>query len=292
MALVIPLLFSFILYRIAQFLSIYIRPSTLPRYRHGTQPWALITGASDGIGLGLAFELASHGFSLILHGRNLSKLEGVKAEILKQYPKIEIRIFVYNATDTTPFADTKLEEIIKGLHLTILVNNVGMGYETHSPQDIDSLINLNLRFPVQLTHFLRPTLIANSPSLILNMGSLSDMGMPWLSVYSGSKAFLMSWSTAIAGELSAEGKDVQVLALRIGDVNSAGNPRIEKLITPGSREMAKMCLARVGVGKRVVTGYIVHGFLRNVVLALPQRMRERILVDELKGRRAAWGKTK
>lgn len=60
------------LYRLSKFLYVHLRSSSLSRYHH-PNAWALVTGASDGIGLRFAEQLASHGFNVALHGRNLDK---------------------------------------------------------------------------------------------------------------------------------------------------------------------------------------------------------------------------
>lgn len=88
---------SILALRLYNFIRLYTRSSDLERYRHKEghkEPWALITGSSDGIGLAFAYELASAGFNVILHGRNLSKLENAKKSIAQEHPSRSIRIIV------------------------------------------------------------------------------------------------------------------------------------------------------------------------------------------------------
>ncbi|TVY88379.1 Very-long-chain 3-oxoacyl-CoA reductase, partial [Lachnellula willkommii] len=216
-----------LLFKTARFIHIYTRPSSLPRYLHtspsGQSPWALVTGASDGIGRGYAHELASHGFNIILHGRNPYKLSSVQASILAAHPKTQTRLMVLDATTcSAPDIAAAVKELAcAGLHVTVLVNNVGTGttpsghvfanFEDEDASDIDAIINTNARFPALITHFVLP--ILQTPALILTMASISDVGSPYISVYSGTKAFDSSFSKALRREMIAEGRDVEVLAV-------------------------------------------------------------------------------
>ncbi|KAG9231649.1 hypothetical protein BJ875DRAFT_111348 [Amylocarpus encephaloides] len=138
----------------------YLRSLSLERYHYqstnGTPPWAVITGASDGIGKGYAHELARQNFNLILHGRNESKLNDVAASIKTTYPNIKIRLVL---SDACKYGCGSLHEMkhivdtIQVLHVTILTNNVGTGtrptgnvfsdFEHDNPSDIDAIINTN-----------------------------------------------------------------------------------------------------------------------------------------------------
>jgi 17beta-estradiol 17-dehydrogenase / very-long-chain 3-oxoacyl-CoA reductase len=84
--------------------------------------------------------------------------------------------------------------------------------------------------------------------VILNVGSSAELGGPWLSVYSGTKAFLASWFKGQAAEMKAEGHDVEVLCLKVSGMNTGGSPAKQELIVLGTRPFAKMVLGRVGCG--------------------------------------------
>jgi NAD(P)-dependent dehydrogenase (short-subunit alcohol dehydrogenase family) len=82
----------------------FLYPSTLDRYLRdyqGEKSWALVTGSSDGIGKGIAHELCSHGFNVVLHGRNAEKLSRVQSSLLAEYPNVQVR----NSTYTSAPAD-------------------------------------------------------------------------------------------------------------------------------------------------------------------------------------------
>ena len=108
----------------------FVRAKLFPRDPLSYGKWAIVTGATAGIGEAFAYELAARGMNVIIISRSLEKLEEVKKGILKETPGVEIRCMAYDYTDREG-ADAffaKLAETCKGLvgGLGILVNNVGM----------------------------------------------------------------------------------------------------------------------------------------------------------------------
>lgn len=121
-----------LLYRFASFLSLYfVNSYPLDDYLTGDVPYALVTGASDGIGKAIATELCLRGFNLILHGRNAEKIRQAADEIhalsrSNGQDRRDIRIFLADATNN----DQDFQNILgpfKDLNISILVNNVGGG---------------------------------------------------------------------------------------------------------------------------------------------------------------------
>ena len=113
------------IYRFANFIWIYcLRPSSVHKYLHGTNPYAIVTGASDGIGKALAIELYDRGFNLILHGRNEEKTRKVVEEIRGRAGGRDVKYFLADGGD--PEQDFgKIVQGFKGLNITLVVNNVG-----------------------------------------------------------------------------------------------------------------------------------------------------------------------
>jgi hypothetical protein len=107
----------------------FLRPYNLSKYKKGGkgEPWALVTGASDGIGFGFSEELASQGFNVILHGRNEQKLQGVKAELISQWPGRKFEILILDAVADAGNVDKMAAALseFKDLNIKILINNVG-----------------------------------------------------------------------------------------------------------------------------------------------------------------------
>ena len=272
-----------------------LRPSSLQRYNSASDgkssaSWALVTGASDGIGKGFAEELCNRGFNVVLHGRNEAKLSAVRQELLKQWPKREIKILIFdvvNDTGNTAKLEAAVAEL-KGLDLRVLVNNVGGGagirpvyvpFHERDAKITNLFIDLNLRFPTQITRLLLPQLIQHEPACILNIGSLaSESVAPWACVYSGTKAYNKSWSASLDMELKAEGHDVEVKLIQTGMVSTGSEPRDVSMTIPSSRKFAKHSLDKVGNGYRYVHGYWVHELQQNFLLSLPTRISDKLLV--------------
>ena len=125
------------LYRFLSFLWLYfLRPDSVKRYLHGTAPYAIVTGATDGIGKATAAELLTRGFNVILHGRNEAKMQKVVEELRERVKGkadgADIRYFIADAAKGGhDFA--KLVEPYKDLHITVVVHNVG-GSDLASPR--------------------------------------------------------------------------------------------------------------------------------------------------------------
>ncbi|GAB7349444.1 hypothetical protein MBLNU459_g8550t1 [Dothideomycetes sp. NU459] len=295
---------AFIAYKLATFAWIYLRPSSLHRYHHGEpgSKWALVTGASDGIGQGFAESLSAEGFNVLLHGRNPEKLAGVKERLEKRFPALQYRIVTADAFDQQVDLE-KIASAARGLpgKLTILVNNVGgQPLEPNFPcmteieaSYVDKIINLNARFPIQLTAALLPLLSTNSPSLVMNVSSMAGvMGVPYLTVYSCSKAFNYCFSQALKAELAAEGHDIEVLGIIVGNVISNSNKVHRAGFTCTSSQLASEALARVGSGDSNVWAWYRHALQGNMMLMMPEPLIHLALGKAMKEQKAASEKTK
>lgn len=287
----------YFLYKTLDAAYFYLRPSSLSRYLHspsGGRPWALITGASDGIGKGFAEELSSQGFNIILHGRNQTKLEGVRKDLKSRFPDADYRIVILDAVNFDHDGIARIANEVADLHITVLINNVGgsgpvspvWGAVTQrKPSELDCFIDVNARFPTHITRALLPKLIATTPSLIINVGSLAgSTPSAYLTAYSASKAYNLAWSRSLTAEMHGEGKDVEVLGLLVGGVK-AGHDTWDKttFFVPGSRDFARASLARVGCGKAVVVPYVGHALQLLPLSFLPDGLVEKGLLANGRG---------
>lgn len=278
--------------RCLRFIYLYTQASSIKRYLYGHDPWALVTGASDGIGLGIAHELATKGFNVILHGRNPEKLDRTKNQLEKEHKNVDFRTAILDASSATSQQIDGLVASLDGLNLTVLVNNVGGGVKVQplekcTAEEVDFAINVNARFPAQLTRALLPKLSRpEGPTLIMNIGSLADSGVPYATVYGGSKAFNMAMSSSLAVEVKVEAKDIEVLAIPIGRVTDcAHNEEPSSFFTPTARTMARACVDRVGCGRPVVVGYIGHAMQKFLIDLLPVFVFEMLVVPAMKVRK-------
>lgn len=282
-------------YKVISFTSIYLKPSKLHRYNPSKNSWALVTGSTSGIGEGFAHALCAKSFNVLLHGRNQEKLDNLKSTLEKKYPHVQIKTVIADAFDI----DVDIAFIVKACEtlpgpLTLLINNVGgaplsPSFGTLAEVDasyVDKMINLNSRFPTQLTRALLSLLSQNAPSLVMSTCSVTGFrGLPYLSVYSASKAFNYALNQSLASELKAEKKDIEALAIVIANVVSGGNKTTEGAFTCTGLQMAEFSLGRVGCGQPAVFGWWRHAVQWWCMSFLPEWMTEKVLISAMKERR-------
>lgn len=285
------------LLQIANWLLSVIQSPRLAIYRHaGNDSWALVTGANDGIGRAFSEELLKRGFNVLLHGRNPEKLERVKKELLEGWPKRQVDTVVADAAKY----DNAYETVVKKAKslpgkLTILVNNVGgqitlpryLQLSEVKHEDIDTCMNVNARFPTHLSAATIPLLRENSPSLILNCGSMAGvLGSPYLTTYSATKAYIHNFSVSLKQEMIAEDtSDVDVMGFIIGNTETTGNPHDMPWFTLKARHCADSCLDRVGKGSdTVVYSHWRHRLSGMIATCMPKSVAEKEMIRQLKKR--------
>ncbi len=188
------------------------------RARYGD--WALVTGASSGIGAEFARALARDGLSLVLAARRADALEALARE-LGEGRRIETRCVV---CDLASEAGTRaLVEAVAGLEIGVLVNNAGVGYvgrfHEQDAQRLAAMVQLNCATPVALTAALLPKMVARGRGAVIFTGSVSgSQPLPLHALYSATKAFDNFLGEALWGEL--QGSGVDVLALLPGSTDT------------------------------------------------------------------------
>ncbi len=230
-----------------------------------------------------------------------------------EHPDLDFRVMVLDASKDGVEANKDIKDAIdtlKDLHITVLINNVGGGekingpfmepYTQYTPSDIDRLLNVNARFPAQITRAMLPLLHSHGgPALIMTMGSMSDFGMPYMSIYSAAKKFDLKFSTALKREMAAEKNysNVEVLGIMTGSVTDVSWDKTKgNLLRPGAGVLAKAALARVGCGEDVVAAYLPHALLWAMPVWIPKRAFEWVLINtsqmEMRHWRRYWEETK
>ncbi|KAL6801493.1 short chain dehydrogenase/reductase [Trichoderma sp. SZMC 28012] len=295
--------------------KVYILPSKLKRYAHfssdGNPPWALVTGASDGIGRSFAEELALRGFNVVLHGRNQTKLDVVKAELQKKHPETSFRTLVADASKVQcvnclqggenesqhPLDFNAIKDALQDLHLTVLINNAGGGardpvylsLSDSSEERITDNVTVNALFPLHLIRVLLPHMAQNSPALIMNISSLADAGLPLLASYSASKQFLMTLTRTIDLENAFSGKtDIECLGIRVGNVTGVSHNRESpSVFTPSAETMARAALDRAGHGHGVITGHWAHALQQAMMTFMPTFLARIVILNTIRERKEA-----
>ncbi|XP_017155236.1 hydroxysteroid dehydrogenase-like protein 1 [Drosophila miranda] len=178
--------------------------------------WAVITGATDGIGKEYARELARQGLNLVLVSRTKEKLIAVTNEIESQY-KIKTKWIVADFVKGREVYE-HIEKELAGIEVGILVNNVGMMYEY--PENFEevsedllwNLMTVNIGSVLMLTRKLLPRMKAARRGAIVNIGSSSELTpLPYLTAYGASKAFMTYFTRALEREVAPHNLDVQLV---------------------------------------------------------------------------------
>jgi uncharacterized protein len=176
---------------------------------------ALITGASSGIGLELAGLFARDGYDLVLVARSVDKLDRLGAELSQRHG---IRSRTVGADLASPDAPGAIAETVKqeAVRVDVLVNNAGFGLvgpfaQTDAATEL-GMIQVNVTALTHLTKLLLPDMVARRRGRILNVASTAGfVPGPLMAVYYATKAYVISFSEALAEELRGSGVSVTVL---------------------------------------------------------------------------------
>lgn len=176
-------------------------------------PTALVTGASSGIGLAFAEELAARGFDLVLTARRTDRLEAVAQRLLSS---CGVRTRVIGADLSDPATPARLLAETEGTDLGLVVSNAGFNikgaFEAKEASAMARMLTVNCHAPMQLAHGFIPRLKARGKGGIVFTGSVEGLiGCPYSTAYSASKALVVSLGEGLWGEMLGTGVDVLTL---------------------------------------------------------------------------------
>lgn len=236
---------------------------------------ALVTGASSGIGTELARIHAEHGGDLIIVARRQERLESLKAE-LENAHGVTVHVLVQDLARADAAKQIREEVRSRGLRVDYLVNNAGFGYRGFfHEQDWatnEAMIEVNVFAVTALTRLFLPEMIARGSGRILNVASMAGfLPGPLHAVYYASKAFVISFSEAIANELADAG--VSVTALCPGPTETEFMQRAHMQgvrpakIAASARHVAEIGYKAMLRGRTVavpglLNKLVIHGLLR------------------------------
>ena len=177
-------------------------------------PWALVTGASSGIGEQFARQLARQGFNLVLVARRADRLQTLQTELLQQHGA-KAEVVAEDLGD--PAAIDRVLAALAGHDIGLVVSNAGFGlkggFNQHARAELEAMLNVNARAPLLLLHGLLPQLRARGHAGVILTGSQEgEAAFPWSSAYAATKAYVHSLGLSLFGELQGTGVDVLVLA--------------------------------------------------------------------------------
>ena len=239
-------------------------------------PWALVTGASSGIGRAYAIELAAEGLNIAVLARRKERLQSLVEEIETKY-KVKTRIIVADLTapDVLDVIRTDTSDIEVGL----LINNAGAGVPgAFLKRDVNSYartIQLNVTAPMQLSHYFGEKMRRRGRGGITLVSSIAGYtGSPYMANYGAAKSYLLNFGMALHTELKSSGVDVLVL--------SPGGTRTEMVKTEGA-DMTNMPMpwmdadevARVGIKNLGKKSAVIPGFMNNMMVFMMSRLMPR-----------------
>ncbi|MEO8910788.1 MAG: SDR family oxidoreductase [Gemmatimonadaceae bacterium] len=255
--------------------------------RNGTQRrTALVTGASGGIGLELAKVLARNGFDLVLVARKRDTLEAAAGQL---EGKFDVKAHVFTADLKLPDTPQAIYEFLHNENIDIdsLVNNAGFGLggefaDTELQRELD-MIQVNIVALTALTKLFIPAMIKRRTGRVLNLASTAAFQPgPLMAVYYATKAYVLSFSEALAEELRNTGVSVTALCpgptqTHFADTAQMGSSRLFNAFgIADAADVAKYGYDAMMSGKRLA----IPGF-KNKIIAQANRLAPRALSAKL-----------
>lgn len=221
-----------------------------------TEKWAIITGASSGIGRALAFEFAENGFNVFLTARNEKTLSEIAEECERRFA-VKSEVFSADLSDSDSIDN--LIRAISDKKIDVLVNNAGFGvkgeFAETSIDDELKLLNVQIAAPLKLTKAVLPQMISRKSGKILNIASVYSFSpVPMQSVYSASKAFILNFSAALQNEVKDTNVQVSVVCPGITKTEFRTRAGIVDKKDSGmtSKEVAEIAFREMMRGKHIV----------------------------------------
>ena len=247
--------------------------------------WALVTGASAGIGKALANELAAGGANLVLTARRLDRLEEI-ARSLSSTHKIRTEIFAADLAQ--PDAPEKIFDYAqqRALQIDLLINNAGFGaygaFASVDQRRLLDMVQVNCSAVIHLTHLFLPAMIQRrSGDILIVASTASFQAVPYISTYAATKGFDLLFAEGLAEEVKPHG--VRVCALCPGSTESEFRDVANQSQAPAANrrqetadKVARVGLAALAAGK----SYVISG-TRNYLGAQVQRLVPRRLVTSI-----------
>ena len=230
-----------------------------------TNQYALITGATGGLGKAFVHAAARRGYSLLLTGRSAEKLQALQAELQEKYPDILTRIYAADLSDMGSRIAMTEKIVAENIRISLLVNVAGAdiqkGLQEYTQEKIAFQCRVNFEAAVSLCRFA----IENKADRleIVNISSVSGIyPMPYFAIYSATKGALTSFSQSLRAEM--KGQNVAVTAILPGAMPTREDIKDQikgqglwgKLAAKSPEEVAEKSLKAVRKNKRkVIVGF-------------------------------------
>ncbi len=241
--------------------------------------WALVTGASAGIGREVARELAAGGTNLVLTARRRDRLAGLADELIAKHA---VRALTCVTDLSQPLGPQQIFDFTeeKGIQVDLLVNNAGFGaYGEFQKVDVEKLVEMvqvNCSAVVHLTHLYLPHMIEQRSGDILIVASTAAFQpVPYISTYAATKAFDLHFAEGLAEEMRPYG--VHVCALCPGSTETeffqvAGQRNHTRRTPEPADKVARVGLRALAAGKSSVVSGFTNWLGPETVRRVPRRM--------------------
>jgi 17beta-estradiol 17-dehydrogenase / very-long-chain 3-oxoacyl-CoA reductase len=213
--------------------------------------WAIVTGATDGIGRAYADELARRKMNVVLISRTQSKLEAAAKEIEEAH-NVETRVVAIDFSSFGKEKRAKVADAIKDLDIGVLVNNVGMSYSHPmffhelSDDDVEAMLEMNISSTCWMTRAVLPKMKENKRGCIVNISSgAARLKNPLLALYSGTKSFVEKFSESLDAEYHSDGIHIQCQS-PLFVTSKLSKIKKTSLSTPDPKGYVKAAVAQIG----------------------------------------------
>ncbi|OQV19654.1 putative Very-long-chain 3-oxoacyl-CoA reductase-A [Hypsibius exemplaris] len=219
--------------------------------------WAVVTGASDGIGKEYAHQLAAKGLNVVLFGRNQEKTEQVAQEIRSVY-KVLAKVIILDLARITADDVKVIQEQLLSLKIALLINNAGIICDTErflaapvTDEKAVDMVNVNITAVVLVTRAVLPIMLAQGKGYIMNMSSgLGEKPVIGMALYAASKTFIDYFSQALDYEYKCKGVRVQSVICGMVATNMLPVKQRSSCFTADPRAFVSSALGLVGVRQR------------------------------------------
>jgi short-subunit dehydrogenase len=242
----------------------------MPEFKTIYGPWAIVAGASEGLGAAFAEALANRGLNLILIARRLDKLEELALYLNTTY-SVEVEVY---SLDLADFMAVKSLVAQMQQAIGLLVYNAAyapIGYFENIPEeDLSKIVDTNIKTPLLLTKLLSVRMIEKGRGGIVLMSSLAGtQGSPKIATYAASKAFNAIFAEGLWLELKKQG--IHILASCAGAISTPGYKKAQNTKdAPGTLTAAKVAettLKSLGNGPTIIPGFtnkLAHFFMNRI----------------------------
>jgi len=256
------------------------------------ETYALITGASGGLGKAFSEECAKRGMNLIIVALPDENLKNTAEYIKKKYP---VKILTLGINLAEQEAPEKIYEFCQKnkLAVNMLINNAGATgcaeFEKSSLDYIELRLQLNIRAVVLITRLFIPSMKKLDKAYILNVASLSAFyAVPFKSVYSASKSFVLNFSKSLREELRDSSIKISILCPNGIKTNIDSSSRIAahgakgKIFLVSAEKIAEISIKKLLKGKKLIIPGIMNKLLLLLGKIIPEKLKLNMLYHEFK----------